>query len=167
MQAGAGAPSASGGSALNDLVDLNFGGGAPAQVPPNYDLSCLNPYHYQGPSPPQRTAASLDPWSPAGQGGDLGNGGGNDPWGGNIVSQSTIPDPWGGIGAHGVPPSRASPLAFHQGSQTQNRNGTYYKRNSLLQITINGCLIFMGKTEPMALLLVAMLIINLLTKSGL
>ena len=119
MQAGAGAPSASGGSALNDLVDLNFGGGAPAQVPPNYDLSCLNPYHYQGPSPPQRTAASLDPWSPAGQGGDLGNGGGNDPWGGNIVSQSTIPDPWGGIGAHGVPPSRASPLAFHQGSPPQ------------------------------------------------
>ena len=73
-------------------------------------------YPYQGPSPPQRTAASLDPWSPAGHGGD--NGGG-DPWGGNIVSQSTIPDPWGGIGAHGVPPSRASPLAFHQGSPPQ------------------------------------------------
>merc|ERR1719420_1000202 len=78
---------ASGGSALNDLVDLNFGGGAPAQ----------------GPSPPQRTAASLDPWSPAGQAGDNGAGG----------------DPWGGIGAHGVPPSRASPLAFHQGSPPQ------------------------------------------------
>merc|ERR1719429_955800 len=41
-----------GGSALNDLVDLNFGGGAPAQ----------------GPSPPQRTAASLDPWSAPKQG---------------------------------------------------------------------------------------------------
>ena len=27
--------------------------------------------------------------------------------------------PWGGIGAHGVPPSRASPLAFHQGSPPQ------------------------------------------------
>merc|ERR1719414_1120251 len=92
-----------GGSALNDLVDLNFGGGAPAQ----------------GPSPPQRTAASLDPWSPAGAGGQPGNSGGGDPWGGNIVSQSTIPDPWGGIGAHGVPPSRASPLAFHQGSPPQ------------------------------------------------
>jgi len=97
---GAAASAASGGSALSDLVDLNFGGGAPGQ----------------GPSPPQRTAASLDPWSPAGQGGD--NDGG-DPWGGNIVSQSTIPDPWGGIGAHGVPPSRASPLAFHQGSPPQ------------------------------------------------
>merc|ERR1719336_3056705 len=92
-----------GGSALNDLVDLNFGGGAPAQ----------------GPSPPQRTAASLDPWSPAGAGGQPGNSGGGDPWGGNIVSQSSIPDPWGGIGAHGVPPSRASPLAFHQGSPPQ------------------------------------------------
>merc|ERR1719239_1922668 len=68
---GAAASTASGGSALNDLVDLNFGGGAPAQ----------------GPSPPQRTAAS--------------------------------PDPWGGIGAHNVPPSRASPLAFHQGSPPQ------------------------------------------------
>jgi len=97
---GAVASAAGGGSALNDLVDLNFGGGASGQ----------------GPSPPQRTAASLDPWSPAGHGGD--NGGG-DPWGGNIVSQSTIPDPWGGIGAHGVPPSRASPLAFHQGSPPQ------------------------------------------------
>merc|ERR1719234_3117065 len=99
---GAAASAASGGSALNDLVDLNFGGGASAQ----------------GPSPPQRTAASLDPWSPAGgQGGD--NGGNGDPWGGNIVSQFSIPDPWGGIGAHGVPPSRASPLAFHQGSPPQ------------------------------------------------
>merc|ERR1719234_125520 len=99
---GAAASAASGGSALNDLVDLNFGGGTSAQ----------------GPSPPQRTAASLDPWSPAGgQGGD--NGGNGDPWGGNIVSQSSIPDPWGGIGAHGVPPSRASPLAFHQGSPPQ------------------------------------------------
>ena len=35
------------GSALNDLVDLNFGA-----VSPN---------------PPQRTAASLDPWSPLGR----------------------------------------------------------------------------------------------------
>merc|ERR1719486_1331 len=49
-----------GGSVLNDLVDLNFGGGAPAQ----------------GPSPPQRTAASLDPWSPAGAVGQPGNSGG-------------------------------------------------------------------------------------------
>ena len=73
----------------------------------------------QGPSPPQRTAASLDPWSPAGAVGQPGNSGGGDPWGGNIVSQSSIPDPWGGIGAHGVPPSRASPLAFHQGSPPQ------------------------------------------------
>ena len=37
-------------SALNDLVDLNFGGPA------------------VGPNPPQRTAASLDPWSPVGEG---------------------------------------------------------------------------------------------------
>jgi len=87
----AGGPASQGGSALNDLVDLNFGGP-------------------QGPSPPQRTAASLDPWSPAGEGG----GAGEDPWGG--ITQSTLPDPWGGIGAHGVPPSRASPLAFPQGS---------------------------------------------------
>lgn len=84
---------AGGGSALNDLVDLNFGGGG-----------------QQGPSPPQRTAASLDPWSPVAEAG----GGSADPWGG--VTQSTLPDPWGGIGAHGVPPSRASPLVFHQGS---------------------------------------------------
>jgi len=67
-----------GGSALNDLVDLNFG----------------------GPAPPQRTAASLDPWSPVGGAG------------GGVLQQSTLPDPWGGIGAVGVPPSRASPLAF-------------------------------------------------------
>ena len=32
-QSGPAASTASGGSALNDLVDLNFGGGAPAQVP--------------------------------------------------------------------------------------------------------------------------------------
>ena len=119
---------ASGGSALNDLVDLNFGGVAPAQVLSYlptvvYINQCESVLKvsfytfYQGPSPPQRTAASLDPWSPAGQTGD--NGAGGDPWGGNIVSQSTIPDPWGGIGAHGVPPSRASPLAFHQGSPPQ------------------------------------------------
>ena len=63
---------------MNDLVDLNFG----------------------GPAPPQRTAASLDPWSPVGGAG------------GGVLQQSTLPDPWGGIGAVGVPPSRASPLAF-------------------------------------------------------
>ena len=63
----------------------------------------------QGPSPPQRTAASLDPWSPAGAGGQPGNSGGGDPWGGNIVSQSSIPDPWGRIGAHGVPPRAEYP----------------------------------------------------------
>lgn len=83
-------PATGGGSALNDLVDLNFGGPV------------------QGPSPPQRTAASLDPWSP------MGEAAGGDPWGG--VTQSTLPDPWGGIGAHGVPPSRGSPLVFRQGS---------------------------------------------------
>jgi len=84
-------PAAGGGSALNDLVDLNFGGPV------------------QGPSPPQRTAASLDPWSPVR---DVSGGG--DAWGGS--THSSLPDPWGGIGAHGVPPSRGSPLAFHQGS---------------------------------------------------
>eukprot|EP00090_Calanus_glacialis_P046580 TRINITY_DN9222_c0_g1_i1.p1 TRINITY_DN9222_c0_g1~~TRINITY_DN9222_c0_g1_i1.p1 ORF type:complete len:540 (-),score=192.12 TRINITY_DN9222_c0_g1_i1:1000-2619(-) len=80
-------------SALNDLVDLNFGGPA------------------TGPNPPQRTAASLDPWSPMGEGASAASG---DPWGG--ITTSTIPDPWGGIGAVGVPPSRASPLAFHSSS---------------------------------------------------
>lgn len=80
-------------SALNDLVDLNFGGPA------------------TGPNPPQRTAASLDPWSPMGEGASAAAG---DPWGG--ITTSTIPDPWGGIGAVGVPPSRASPLAFHSSS---------------------------------------------------
>jgi len=86
-------PKSGGGSALSDLVDLNFG----------------------GPSPPQRTAASLDPWSPGGEAPAPGSG---DPWGGvsTGVVQSTIPDPWGGIGAVGVPPSRASPLIFGQGS---------------------------------------------------
>lgn len=79
-------------SALNDLVDLNFGGPA------------------TGPNPPQRTAASLDPWSPMGEGASAAGG---DPWGG--ITTSTIPDPWGGIGAVGVP-SRASPLAFHSSS---------------------------------------------------
>ena len=47
-QPGAAASTASGGSALNDLVDLNFGGGAPAQVlswamthgPPLPGLNC-------------------------------------------------------------------------------------------------------------------------------
>jgi len=80
------------GSALNDLVDLNFGGPV------------------TGPNPPQRTAASLDPWSPMGEGASAATG---DPWGGmGAINTSTIPDPWGGIGAVGVPPSRASPLAF-------------------------------------------------------
>ena len=68
------------------------------------------------PNPPQRTAASLDPWSPlggAGAAGGAGTGGG-DPWGGMgpIISSSTIPDPWGGIEGVGVPPSRGSPLVF-------------------------------------------------------
>merc|ERR1711970_341478 len=84
------------GSALNDLVDLNFGGPV------------------TGPNPPQRTAASLDPWSPMGEGASASNG---DPWGGmGAINTSTIPDPWGGIGAVGVPPSRASPLAFPSSS---------------------------------------------------
>jgi epsin len=82
------------GSALNDLVDLNFGGPVTG-----------------GPNPPQRTAASLDPWSPMGEGASATGG---DPWGG--ITTSTIPDPWGGIGAVGVPPSRASPLAFPSSS---------------------------------------------------
>jgi len=83
-------------SALNDLVDLNFGGPV------------------AGPNPPQRTAASLDPWSPVGEGASAVGG---DPWGGmGGITTSTIPDPWGGIGAVGVPPSRASPLAFHSAS---------------------------------------------------
>ena len=70
------------------------------------------------PNPPQRTAASLDPWSPVGgAGGGAGGaqgGSGQDPWGGMgpIISSSTIPDPWGGIGGVGVPPSRGSPLVF-------------------------------------------------------
>lgn len=85
---------AGGGSALDDLVDLNLGGPA------------------QGPNPPQRTAASLDPWSPAGE--TPAAVGGGDPWGG--ITQSTLPDPWGGIGAHGVPPSRGTPVVFHQES---------------------------------------------------
>jgi len=89
------------GSALNDLVDLNFGA-----VSPN---------------PPQRTAASLDPWSPLGESaaGQPGNAGqAADPWGGMgpIISTSTIPDPWGGIGGVGVPPSRGSPLVFGSSS---------------------------------------------------
>ena len=50
-------PKKSGGSALNDLVDLNFGGPAASVVSPN---------------PPQRTAASLDPWSPVGGAGGAG-----------------------------------------------------------------------------------------------
>jgi len=79
-------------SALSDLVDLNFGGPV------------------AGPNPPQRTAASLDPWSPMGEGASVAAG---DPWGGlGAVNTSTIPDPWGGIGAVGVP-SRASPLTFN------------------------------------------------------
>ncbi|XP_023337922.1 epsin-1 isoform X2 [Eurytemora carolleeae] len=52
-------------NALDDLVDLNFG----------------------NPAPPQRTAASRDPWSPQG-------GGANDPWGG--ASAAVPADPWGG-----------------------------------------------------------------------
>jgi len=90
------------GSALNDLVDLNFGGPV------------------TGPNPPQRTAASLDPWSPMGEGASAAGG---DPWGGmGGITTSTIPDPWGGIGAVGVPPSRASPLAFPSSSPPRPNN---------------------------------------------
>lgn len=98
-------PKKSGGSALNDLVDLNFGGPAASVVSPN---------------PPQRTAASLDPWSPVGGAMGATGGGGQDPWGGMgpIISSSTIPDPWGGIGGVGVPPSRGSPLVFAGGSSS-------------------------------------------------
>ena len=67
------------------------------------------------PNPPQRTAASRDPWSPLAENGGSGSGQqGADPWGGMgpIISSSTIPDPWGGIGGVGVPPSRGSPLVF-------------------------------------------------------
>ena len=84
-------------NALDDLVDLNFG----------------------HPAPPQRTAASLDPWSPNGAAappaadpwGGVGGGGGAvmaDPWGGAAaapLSTSPVPnfnpapvraaDPWG------------------------------------------------------------------------
>jgi len=87
-------------SAINDLLDIGF-----------------------GPNPPQRTAASLDPWSPLGESG--GAEGGSDPWGG-IISQNNIPDPWGGIGAVGVPPSRASPIgagAFNSPPQQQQQGG--------------------------------------------
>jgi len=93
-----------GGSALNDLLDIGFGG--------------------PGPNPPQRTAASLDPWSPLGGG----SGGGEvvgDPWGG-IISKNNLPDPWGGIGAVGVPPSRASPIggqAFGSPPHSQGMSG--------------------------------------------
>ena len=96
-----------GGSALNDLVDLNFGG------------PVMNNSLAQSPNPPQRTAASLDPWSPMGEkpaaGGQQPQA---DPWGGMgpIISSSTIPDPWGGIGGVGVPPSRGSPLVFGSSS---------------------------------------------------
>ena len=85
-----------GSSALSDLVDLNFGGPVTS------------------PNPPQRTAASRDPWSPLGESPAPGQAGGGDPWGGMgpIISSSTIPDPWGGIGGVGVPPSRGSPLVF-------------------------------------------------------
>jgi len=72
-----------------------------------------------GPSPPQRTAASHDPWSPMGEGGaNVSNSGSGDPWGG-IISSSNIPDPWGGIGAVGVPPSRASPLPVYSSPPQQ------------------------------------------------
>ena len=89
-------------SALSDLVDLNFGGPAVTTT---------------GPHPPQRTAASRDPWSPLAENGSSG---GPDPWGGMgpIISSSTIPDPWGGIGGVGVPPSRGSPLVFGAASST-------------------------------------------------
>jgi len=95
--------SGGGGSAINDLLDIGFGGSAQ-------------------PNPPQRTAASLDPWSPLGGAGAEG-GGGSDagPWGG-IISKNNLPDPWGGIGAVGVPPSRASPIgggAFGSPPQSQ------------------------------------------------
>jgi len=92
----------SGSSALSDLVDLNFGGPVTS------------------PAPPQRTAASRDPWSPLGESGAPGQAGGGDPWGGMgpIISTSTIPDPWGGIGGVGVPPSRGSPLVFGGATST-------------------------------------------------
>jgi len=93
-----------GGSAINDLLDIGFGG--------------------PGPNPPQRTAASLDPWSPLGAGGG-GPEATADPWGG-IISKNNLPDPWGGIGAAGVPPSRASPIggqAFGSPPHSQEATG--------------------------------------------
>ena len=46
-----------------------------------------------------------------------------DPWGGmGAINTSTIPDPWGGIGAVGVPPSRASPLAFSSSPPRPNNS---------------------------------------------
>merc|ERR1719510_204673 len=94
-------------SALSDLVDLNFGGPALTTT---------------GPNPPQRTAASRDPWSPLAENGSSG---GADPWGGMgpIISTSTIPDPWGGIGGVGVPPSRGSPLVFGAATSTSPPSG--------------------------------------------
>ena len=91
-------------SALSDLVDLNFG--APALTT-------------TGPNPPQRTAASRDPWSPLAENGSS-VAARADPWGGMgpIISSSTIPDPWGGIGGVGVPPSRGSPLVFGAATST-------------------------------------------------
>jgi len=100
--AAAAGKSGGGGSALNDLVDLNFGGPVAS------------------PNPPVRTSASgnVDPWSPTGGMPQHADQPAADPWGGMgpIISSSAIPDPWGGIGGVGVPPSRGSPLVFSGGS---------------------------------------------------
>jgi len=105
-------------SALNDLVDLNFGGPV------------------AGPNPPQRTAASLDPWSPVGEGASAVGG---DPWGGmGGITTSTIPDPWGGIGAVGVPPSRASPLAFHSASPPRASSDPWGSATGNMELSNSG-----------------------------
>merc|ERR1712096_271175 len=90
-------------SALNDLVDLNFGGPV------------------AGPNPPQRTAASLDPWSPVGEGASAVGG-----------------DPWGGIGAVGVPPSRASPLAFHSASPPRASSDPWGSATGNMELSNSG-----------------------------
>ena len=88
---------------MDDLVDLNFG----------------------NPAPPQRTAASLDPWG----------GGGNapaaaDPWG--AAAAPAAADPWGGnsggaAAGFNTSPSRGQPtVAVAQdpwGGQPQNNQG--------------------------------------------
>merc|ERR1719186_1144643 len=54
------------------------------------------------------------------------------------ITTSTIPDPWGGIGAVGVPPSRESPLAFHSASPPRASSDPWGSATGNMELSNSG-----------------------------